>query len=191
CVALDAGAGVVGSEVAVPTGAGDWGRRASERDPYVVDVLLVTGADDVPVDLVLPGLPGPGVHHAADGEVDRVGVGAGDLHVLIADVDAQAVVVGLHPDVVGRGGAGGVDVGVFQHAVVVGVAFDALAGEVGEVDPVALLGAELELQVDLDVDGAVAVRGRVDPIVVEPLLLAQGEGGGDRHDDRSEERRVG
>src|SRR5699024_11307527 len=119
-----------------------------------------------------------GVHHAADGEVDRVGVGAGDLHVLIADVDAEAVVVGLHPEVVGRGGAGGLDVGVFQHAVVSGGAFDALAGEGGEGDPVALRGAELELQVDLDVDGAVTVRGRIHPVVVEPLLLAQGEGRG-------------
>src|SRR5699024_11265991 len=108
-------------------------RRSAERHPHVVDVLLVARADDVPVYLVLPGLPGPGVHHAADGEVDRVGVGAGDLHVLIADVDAEAVVVGLHPDVVGRGGAGGLDVGVFQHAVVIGVAFDALSGAVGEV----------------------------------------------------------
>src|SRR5699024_5864687 len=184
-------AGGIGAEVAVPAGGLGRGVGAAEGDLHVVDVLLVTRADDVPVDLVFPGRTGPGIHHAADGEGDRVRVGAGDLHVLIADVDAQAVVVGLHPDVVGRGGAGGVDVGVFQHAVVVGVAFDALAGEVGEVDPVALLGAELELQVDLDVDGAVAVRGRVDPIVVEPLLLAQGEGGGDRHDDRSEERRVG
>src|SRR5699024_9536003 len=104
-------------------------------------------------------------HHAADGEVDRVGVGAGDLHVLIADVDAEPVVVGLHPDVVGRGGAGGLDVGVFQHAVVIGVAFDALSGEVGDVDPVALLGAELELQVDLDVYGAVTVRGRIHQVV--------------------------
>src|SRR5699024_12367029 len=122
CVALDAGGGGVGSEVAVPAGAGDWGRRGPERDPHVVDVLLVAGADDVPVDLVLPGLPGPGVHHAADGEVDRVGVGAGDLHVLIADVDAEAVVVGLHPEVVGRGGAGGAEVGGVKDAVAVGVA---------------------------------------------------------------------
>src|SRR5699024_12439827 len=45
-----------------------------------------------------------------------------------------------------------------------------------------------ELQVDLDVDGAVTVRGRIHPVVVEPLLLAQGEGRGDRHDDQREHR---
>src|SRR5690606_18372511 len=143
---------------------------------------------DVPVQLVPHGPVRSGdlrVGQAVDGVRDAVVVGAGDLDVLVADVELDGAAVVLDAQV--RRGAGGRlrgDVADREPTVAVGVAVDLLQLGEDEEGAVGLVVTEVVGEVDLDADrAAVGLDDRPD---VEAGDVAHGvvRAGGRRDEQR-------